>query len=56
MKLMPRCEVCKNKASHVGVVKGVHIPLCEIHFMAYRKGIIRKDKLRNLRLLRLAKR
>ena len=52
---MPHCVVCKNKASHTGVVKGIHIPLCEIHFMAYKNGIIGKDKFRNLALVQLAK-
>ena len=55
VKLMPYCVLCKNKASHTGVVKGVHIPLCEIHFIAYEKGIIKKDLLRNLALIQLVR-
>ena len=56
MKLMPQCVIGKRKSSHTAVVEGVHILLCEIDFMAYKQGMIDKDMLRKLALVKLIKR
>ena len=53
---MPQCVICKRKSSHTAVVEGVHILLCEIDFMAYKQGMIDKDMLRKLALVKLIKR
>ena len=50
---MVNCVVCGKKAKHQASIRKVTVPLCSLHFTAYKNGLLNKETLRSLAMLKL---
>lgn len=50
---MGDCFICRKKAEHRAFIRKVTVPLCSLHFTAYKNGLLDKETLRSLAMLKL---